>query len=148
LVIGFIEHLQIVTTSTSSAIANSRARAKSSLSAIRILESVSQLIRRCYATVTIIGSPPGATVCDDFRWVCLQTASCRLETLLDCGFKVEVEVEFEFEIILRLTVYRQSFRLGVKLPEVHEERFFLQLKPCCPSPYATYSLTRRYVCPL
>jgi hypothetical protein len=44
---------------------------------------------------------------------------------------------------LRLTVYRQSVRLGAKLVEANEQIFFfLQLNPCGHSPYVSSSLTR------
>jgi hypothetical protein len=49
------------------------------------------------------------------------------------------------KVTLRLAVYRQLVRHGVKPLETHDQRFF-QLNPCGNRPYATYSLTRRWVC--
>jgi hypothetical protein len=43
-------------------------------------------------------------------------------------------------VTLLLVVFRQSFHLGVKPLEPHDQRLFLQ-----PNPYATSSLTRRYL---
>jgi hypothetical protein len=51
----------------------------------------------------------------------------------------------EVRVTLRLAVYRQSVRLGIKTLENHDQRFF-QLNPCGNSPYVTPSLTRRCVC--
>jgi hypothetical protein len=45
-------------------------------------------------------------------------------------------------------IYRQSVRLSAKPFDVHEEGFFLQLKPCGYSLYVTSSLRRRLVCRL
>jgi hypothetical protein len=47
---------------------------------------------------------------------------------------VKVKVKFT----LRLAVYRQLVRLGVKPLETHDHRFF-QLNSCCYSPYVTFS---------
>jgi hypothetical protein len=58
---------------------------------------------------------------------------------LTCFF---VEVKVKFKVTLRLAVYRQWVRLGVKPLEVHDQRFFLQLNPYGNSPYVTSSLTR------
>jgi hypothetical protein len=43
---------------------------------------------------------------------------------------------------LRLAVYRQAVRLGVKPFETHYKRSFFQLSPCCNNPYVTSSLTK------
>jgi hypothetical protein len=50
-------------------------------------------------------------------------------------------------ITLRLAVYLQSVRLGVKPLETHDHYFF-QLSTCSFSPYVTSSLTRGWVCRL
>jgi hypothetical protein len=39
------------------------------------------------------------------------------------------------EVTLRLAVYRQSVRLGVKPLEDHDQSFFPQLNSCCNGPY-------------
>jgi hypothetical protein len=48
-------------------------------------------------------------------------------------------------VILRLGVYCQSIRLGVKSLET-TTRYFFQLNSCCNSPYVTSSLTRSCGC--
>jgi hypothetical protein len=48
-------------------------------------------------------------------------------------------------ITLRLAIYRQSVRLGVK-PLRPTTRDFFQLHSCGNSPYVTSSLTRRWIC--
>jgi hypothetical protein len=51
------------------------------------LATGSQLTRRYYTTAYKMGvsppfiPPPGATVSDDLRWVCLSTANCKLTSL-------------------------------------------------------------------
>jgi hypothetical protein len=47
------------------------------------------------------------------------------------------------KVTLRLVVYRQTVRLGVKPLESHDKRFFFWLNPCSNSAYITFSLTRR-----
>jgi hypothetical protein len=44
------------------------------------------------------------------------------------------------------TVGLPPIRLGAKILEAHDQRFFLQLNLCCHSPYVTSSLTRGWVC--
>jgi hypothetical protein len=56
-----------------------------------------------------------------------------------------VKVKVKVKVTLRLAVYRQSVRLGVKPLETHDQTFFL-LSSCGNSPYVTSSLTRRWVC--
>jgi hypothetical protein len=56
-----------------------------------------------------------------------------------------VDSKVKVKVTLRLAVYRQSVRLGVKPRETHDQRFF-QLIPCSNSRYVTSSLTRRWVC--
>jgi hypothetical protein len=56
------------------------------------------------------------------------------------GSKVKVIVT------LRLAVYRQLVRIGVKPLETHDQNFFFQLNSCGNSPYVASSLTRRWVC--
>jgi hypothetical protein len=57
-----------------------------------------------------------------------------------------LEVKVEFVVTLRLAVYRQSVRLGVKPLKTHDQSFFFQLNSCGNSPYVTSSLTRSWVC--
>jgi hypothetical protein len=64
-----------------------------------------------------------------------------------CIFPPLASVEVKAKVTLRLAVYRQSVRLGVKPLETHDQRsFFFRLNPCGNSPYVTFSLTRRWVC--
>jgi hypothetical protein len=56
-----------------------------------------------------------------------------------------LHVKVKVKVILRLTVYSQSVRLGVKPLETHDQTFF-QLDSCGNSPYVTSSLTRKWVC--
>jgi hypothetical protein len=59
------------------------------------------------------------------------------------------KIKVKIKGTLRLAVYRQSVRPGVKPLETHDQRFyfiFLQLNPCIHSPHVTSSLTRRWVC--
>jgi hypothetical protein len=53
---------------------------------------------------------------------------------------------FKVNVTLRLAVYRQSVRLGVKPLESHDQIFFFRLNSCGNSPYVASSLTRRWVC--
>jgi hypothetical protein len=64
------------------------------------------------------------------------TSDCQIALLL----KVKVRVT------LRLAVYRQSVRLGVKPLWDPPPEFFFQLNSCGNSLYVTSSLTRRWVC--
>jgi hypothetical protein len=54
-------------------------------------------------------------------------------------------VRLKVKVTLRLAVYRQSVRLGVKPLETHDQISF-QLSLCGNSPYVTSSLTRRWIC--
>jgi hypothetical protein len=65
--------------------------------------------------------------------------SCFCTLLSSVLIKVKVKVK----VTLRLAVYRQSVRLGVKPLEIHDETFFFLLNSCGNSPYVTCSLTRR-----
>jgi hypothetical protein len=58
------------------------------------------------------------------------------------GRKVRVRVT------LRLTLYRQSVRLGAQPLQNHGPYFFSQRNTCGYSPYITSSLTRGWVCRL
>jgi hypothetical protein len=51
-------------------------------------------------------------------------------------------------VTLRLSVYRQSVRLGDMPLETHDQYFFFQLNNSGHSPYVTSSLTRGWVCRL
>jgi hypothetical protein len=57
-----------------------------------------------------------------------------------------LKVKVRVRVTLRLAVYRQSVRLGVKPLETHDQTFFFQLDPCGDSPYVTSSLSRRWFC--
>jgi hypothetical protein len=57
-----------------------------------------------------------------------------------------VTVLVRIRVPLRLAVYRQSLRLGVKPLETHGQNFFSQLSTYGHSPYITSSLTRGWVC--
>jgi hypothetical protein len=48
-------------------------------------------------------------------------------------------------VTLRLSIYRQSVRLGAKTLDVHDQRFF-QLNTYGHRPYVTSSLTRWWIC--
>jgi hypothetical protein len=50
------------------------------------------------------------------------------------------------KVTLRLAVYCQSFRLGAKPLEDHEQNSFFQLNPCRHSPYVTFCVTIGWVC--
>jgi hypothetical protein len=52
------------------------------------------------------------------------------------------QVKAKVRVTLRLAVYRQSVRLGVKPLETHDQRLF-QLNSCGNRPYVTFSLMRR-----
>jgi hypothetical protein len=56
-----------------------------------------------------------------------------------------VKVKVNVKVTLRLAVYRQSVRPGVRPLETHDQRFF-QLNSYGNSPYVTSSLTRWWVC--
>jgi hypothetical protein len=62
--------------------------------------------------------------------------------LTNCLSKVKVKVA------LRLAVYFQSVRLGIRPIETHEQTYYFQLNSCDNGPYATSSLTRGWVCHL
>jgi hypothetical protein len=55
---------------------------------------------------------------------------------------------YPIRVTLRLAVYRQSGRLGVKPLEDHDRSFLfsVQLTACCHSPCVRFSLTRGWVC--
>jgi hypothetical protein len=55
----------------------------------------------------------------------------------------ENQLKFKVRVTLRLTVYSQSVRLGVKPLQTHDQRFFLQQNCCDNSLYVISSLTRR-----
>jgi hypothetical protein len=57
----------------------------------------------------------------------------------------KLKVKVKVKITLRLAVYSQSVCLSVKPIETDDQRFFLQLNPCCNSLYVTSALTRRWV---
>jgi hypothetical protein len=58
---------------------------------------------------------------------------------------VRVRIRVKVKVTLRLAVFPQLVRPGVKPLETHDQ-IFLQLNPCEHSPYVTSSLTRRWVC--
>jgi hypothetical protein len=53
--------------------------------------------------------------------------------------------QVKVKVTLRLAVYRQSLRLGVKPFGTHDQIFFSQLNPCGNSPCVTSPLTRTWV---
>jgi hypothetical protein len=57
-----------------------------------------------------------------------------------------LNVRVRVRVTLRLAVYSQSVRLGVKPLETHDQSFFSQLNPCGHSPYITCCLRRGWVC--
>jgi hypothetical protein len=59
----------------------------------------------------------------------------------DIGTRLLIET---VKVTLRLAVYRQPVRLGVKPLETNDQIFF-QLNSCGNSPYVTSSPTRRWV---
>jgi hypothetical protein len=56
-----------------------------------------------------------------------------------------IRVRVRVRVALRLAVYRQSVRLGVKPPLVHHQNFF-KPNPCGHTLCVTSSLTRRWIC--
>jgi hypothetical protein len=62
--------------------------------------------------------------------------------------RVKVKVRVRVRVTLRLVVYRQSVRLGVKTLETQGQNFLFQLNTCGHSPYVTSSLPRGWVCRL
>jgi hypothetical protein len=56
------------------------------------------------------------------------------------------KVKVKIKVTLRLAVYSQSVRLGVKPLKTRYKIFFFRLNSCGNSPYVTSSLTRRWVC--
>jgi hypothetical protein len=60
----------------------------------------------------------------------------------------KVRVRVRVRVTLRLSVYRQSVRLGDKPLETTTTNFIFQLNTCGYSPYVTSSLTRGCVCRL
>jgi hypothetical protein len=117
----------------------------------RWLPHISQLTRRCYETTSnnkgLLCLPRlyrGATFCDDLRWVCLPITNLQLQLSVP-GWLPIVRVRVRVKVTLRLAVYHQSVRLGVKPLETQDQILF-QVNPCGHSPYVTSSLTRRWVC--
>jgi hypothetical protein len=60
-----------------------------------------------------------------------------------CLWSLNSLVRVKVKVTLRLEVYHQSVRLGVKPLESHDQTFF-QLNLCGNSPYVTSSLTKRW----
>jgi hypothetical protein len=69
------------------------------------------------------------------------STNCQLRTLPQFYLSERVRVT------LRLAVYCQKVRLGVRPLETHDQYFF-QLNTCSYNPYVTCSLTRGWVCRL
>jgi hypothetical protein len=124
LVIGFIVHLQIVTTSNYSTIANSHtqqfttAHTKSSHSAVS-----SPVVRKMASN---------ATDPSTFMFMSFLAKNC-------------LTTNYRLRVTLRLVVYRQSARLHSEPLETHGQNLFSQLNTCSHSPYITSSLRRRWV---
>jgi hypothetical protein len=57
-----------------------------------------------------------------------------------------IGVRVRVRVTLRLTVYRQSLRLGDKPLETHDQQYFLSTEICGHSPNVTSPLTREWVC--
>jgi hypothetical protein len=124
LVIGFIEHLQVITTSSYSAIVNSHSAIHYSthISFLRLL-CVHRLsgngfqqcpllpCSRSYRLATV----PQLSTLNSTR---LHPNISLHSTALNCTLRVRVRVT------LRLSVYRQSVRLGAKALESHDQYFF------------------------
>jgi hypothetical protein len=119
LVIGFVEHLQIVTTSNYSSNANSLPQqfttARTRFSVCCVFTS------RCLVTIPTM-------------------SSASVLTLIPGG-DYPTSNSFRITVSLRLAVYRQSVHLGDKTLEVTTNNFF-QLNTCGHSPYITSSLSR------
>jgi hypothetical protein len=127
---GFIDHLytRLGSTSTYNAIAGlhilqiTRARAKFSQSAFTSRFLVTVLNNEDFSASVVTPLPAG--------WYSIESQT-----------QSKIQVRFT----LRLAVYRQSFRHGVKPLETHDQRFF-QMHPCGNNPYVISCLTRRWVC--
>jgi hypothetical protein len=74
------------------------------------------------------------------------SANSHCLSLYSLGKYLTVKVTVKVKATPRLTVYRQSVRLGAKPLEDHDQMIFCKMKPCGHSPYVTVSLTRGWVC--
>jgi hypothetical protein len=91
------------------------------------------------------------TVKSTSKWACaLDTWYSLLYTVILSRFTIWSNYKIvKVTVTLRLAVYGQSVRLGVKPLETHYQRFFFffwQLNPCCHSPNVTSFLTRGLGC--
>jgi hypothetical protein len=66
--------------------------------------------------------------------------------ILNLGIRLKWVVKVKVKVILWLAISRQSVRLGTKPSLRLKTRDFFRLNPCSPSPYITFSLTRRWGC--
>jgi hypothetical protein len=89
------------------------------------------------------------------RWLATLSSSSRAELTgfqlptsnFRCQFSTgSLKYTINVRVTLRLAVYCQLFRLGVKPLETHEQICFIRLNPCCHSLYVTSPLTRVWVC--
>jgi hypothetical protein len=83
---------------------------------------------------------------DDLKVAGWSIPFARLALRVSSSLSVVCWVKVKVKVTLRLAVYRQSVRLGVKPLETHDQIFFFQLNSCDNSPYVASSLTRRWVC--
>jgi hypothetical protein len=76
------------------------------------------------------------------------TSRCLVTASNNCSFRIQFLSDWwlpsnsqilKVKVNLRLTVYCQSVRLGVRPLETHDQSFFLQLNSCGNSPYVTSS---------
>jgi hypothetical protein len=71
------------------------------------------------------------------------SSASMLKSSLNCGSLQSASVKVKVSVTLRLAVYRQSVRHGVKPFETHDQSFFFHLNPCGHSSHVTFSLTGR-----
>jgi hypothetical protein len=148
LVIGFINHVHVVTTTKYNTVTDFHTTNYSTLFSVYFYQSpLSVSWQRIYNTLTVNKSSNHTL---SLYWQTYNSSSTtifptsdlrRLVTALHCTL-----IEVKVRVTLRLAVYRQSVRLGVKPLETHDQTFFFQLNSCGNSSYVTSSLTRRWVC--
>jgi hypothetical protein len=82
------------------------------------------------------------------NWICFrpQVRGVPLKELTWILGRLLSKSESKTKVTLRLAVYSQSVRLGVKLLEIHDQRFSFCNWALAVSPHVTSSLTRGWVC--
>jgi hypothetical protein len=126
-IIGFIDHLQVVTTNNYNTIADIH-----TLKSLQHTLACSVFTRRFLVTALTMAIP--LLPCSSPLW----TAA---------PFQLNWTSKSKWKLLYYWRFFRLSVRLGVKPHETHDQRsFFFQLSPFCNSPYVTSSLTRRWVC--